>query len=60
MSCRGGDKGCAIPIIRDKHHELSGRHDCKGPKGGQMTIKPPIYSLEVTNPPDDKTFLPGS
>lgn len=50
--------GCELPKVRDHEHLLS--HDCKNTRGGDMTVKPPEYTLQVTNPPDGSTFLPGS
>ena len=43
-------KGDCTPILRDPHHMVS--HDCRPSRGGDMTIRAPIYVLTVENPPD--------
>jgi len=44
------NKGQCVPVLHDPNHLFS--HSCKRPKGGDMTVRAPLYALTVENPPD--------
>jgi hypothetical protein len=50
--------GSNFPLIKDVDHVLAG--PCEGTRGGAMTIRPPGYTLAVTNPDDSGNLPPDT
>jgi hypothetical protein len=46
--------GCEgnTPVLRDDERIISGA--CDRPQGGTQTVGAPVYTLKVTNPPEEE------
>ncbi len=51
-------EGSNFPLIKDVDHVLAGH--CEKRRGGDMFIRPPGYSLSVTNPADSGDIPPDN